>query len=133
MARKTFLETVRLWRTMVENVRTLLAEKPFLADVHAELEAHLAKAEDIERRLHRLRSEQRVLMAQRNQTVESGMILRSRLANGLISIFGTKDEKLLVFGVHPRPRTLKRKKGKAGVRKKKAPGGSSFPDNEPTN
>jgi hypothetical protein len=135
MARKTFRETVHSWRTMVENLRPLLAKEPTLVPLHVELEAQLAKAEEIERRLHVLRSEQRVLMQQRNQTVDTGAVLRSRLAAGLVSIFGTKSEKLLVYGVHPKPRTLKRKKttAKAGSRKKKAPDGGSWPENEPAN
>lgn len=126
MARKTFRETVQSWRLMVENARPLLAEKPHLAPVHAELDAQLAKAEDIERRLHRLRSEQRSLMRQRHQAVEVGANLRTQFAGGLVALFGGQSEQLLVFGVHPRPKTLpRRKKTKAARRQKKPPAPAS--------
>jgi hypothetical protein len=132
MARKTFLETLRSWRLMIENLRPLLAEQPHFAPVHAELEARLARAEEIERRLHALRGEQRRLMEERNQTVKEGALIRSRLAGGLRWVFGGQNDALHVYGVHPRPKTLKRRrKETARPGRKRKPGEVKSPAAEP--
>ncbi len=127
MARKTFLETLRSWRIMVENLRPLLAEQPHFEPVHAELAARLAKAEEIEQRLHRLRGEQKKLKEERDQAVREGDHLRSRLAGGLRWIFGAQNDALRVYGVPPRPRTLKKRRPGAGRRGKK-PAPAADPD-----
>lgn len=132
MARKTFLQTLRSWRVMVENLRPLLAEQPHFAPVHEELAARLAEAEEIERRLHVLRAEQRKLMAERNRAVREGDHLRSRLAGGLRWIFGAQSDALKVYGVPPRPRTLKRRrKGAPRKTKKPSPAAATVPEIPP--
>lgn len=132
MARKTFLETMRSWRIMVENLRPLLAEQPHFEPVHAELAARLARAEEIERRLHTLRGEQRKLMEERAQAVKEGDHIRSRLAGGLRWIFGAQNDTLTVYGVPPRPKTVKKRRpGGARKRKKPAPTTAPAPATQP--
>jgi hypothetical protein len=109
MPRKTFAETMRSWELMLGQMRPLLEELPGLAAQHAELEALLAEAQRLNDEVRELGARRKLAARLCREAVAAGVEVRLRLAAGLATRFGTKSEKLVAFGLKPRPRTIHRR------------------------
>ncbi len=109
MPRKTFAETMQSWKQMLSESRTLLAELPELADLHAELARLLAEAQKQSDRVKKLGAQRRVAARLCKEAVAAGTEVRLRLRGGLVHRFGPKNEQLIAFGLKPRPRKIRRR------------------------
>jgi hypothetical protein len=109
MPRKSFAVTMRSWELMLDQARPLLAELPELAAQYAELERLLEEARRQRYRVKELGAERKLATRLCEEAVVDGIEARARVAGVLIKHFGTKSEQLVAFGLHPRPRTLRRR------------------------
>lgn len=109
MPRKTFAETMQSWELMLGQTRPLLEELPELAAHHAELESLLAEAQRRSNEVRELGGRRKLAARLCREAVEAGTEVRLRLAAGLATRFGTKSERLVAFGLKPRPRTIRRR------------------------
>jgi hypothetical protein len=108
MPGKGILQQVQEWRYMLEQTRPLLTEAPHLAAEHASLEALVEQVEPLIARAEVSTAERLEANRLRRETVEQAKEARARLAAALQHHFGTKSEKLIIYGVSPRPRTIRR-------------------------
>lgn len=108
MPGKTFAAKMAEWRYLVEHGRPLLAEAPHLTGDHAALEAAYDQAQALDAEAQMLRSRRKEVYQLRREAEIKGDELRARLAGALIHQFGPKSERLISFGVSPRPREVKR-------------------------
>jgi hypothetical protein len=108
MPGKTFAAKMAEWRYLVEHGRPLLAEAPHLVGDHATLEAVYQQAQGLDAEAQRLRSRRKEVFQLRREAEIKGDEIRARLAGALVHHFGPKSEKLISFGVSPRPRAVRR-------------------------
>ncbi len=108
MPGKTFAAKMAEWRYLVEHGRPLLAEAAHLTGDHAALEAAYTTAQALDAEAQQLRGRRREVYQLRREMEVKGDELRARLAGALIHQFGPRSERLISFGVSPRPREIKR-------------------------
>ena len=108
MPGKSMAQKLQEWHYVIEQTRPLLAETPHLAVPHAALEELLQQVEALLVRSETHRAERLEASRLRKETVAQATEAKARLAAALQSLFGTKSERLLLYGVTPRPRTLDR-------------------------
>lgn len=108
MPGKVVSKKVGDWRYLVEQARPLLAEAPHLAAEHAALEAIVEEVEALVVRADFGNVERLQANRMRSEAEERGTEARARLAAALQHHLGTKNEKLRLYGLTPRPRNIKR-------------------------
>jgi hypothetical protein len=108
MPGKGMSQLMQEWRFMIEQTRPLLTEAPYLAVEHASLEALIEQVEPLIARAEVSIAQRLEANRLRRETVEQAKEARARLAAALQYHFGTKSEKLIIYGVTPRPRTIRR-------------------------
>jgi hypothetical protein len=113
MSNRTFKESLGDWQVLYDNLAPQLTDMPLLSPDHTALGALLGQARDLENRQEAARAQLRDVNQQRRQMLKQGGDTSGRLALGLKSILGAQNEKLIEFGVKPRPRKLRRKKAAA--------------------
>jgi len=125
MANRTFKERLGDWQVLFDNLAPQLTDMPLLAADHTALGALLAQARDLENRQEAARAQQR------RQMLKQAGDTSGRLSLGLKSILGAQNEKLIEFGVKPRPRKLRRKKTAATPPPTGAGSGTGAPATQP--
>jgi hypothetical protein len=108
MPGKGISKQVQEWRFMIEQTRPLLTEAPHLAAEHAALEALIAQVEPLLARAETGKADRLEANRLRREAEAQAKEARARLAAALQHHFGTKSEKLLIYGVAPQPRTIHR-------------------------
>jgi hypothetical protein len=140
MPGKTFASKMSEWRYLIEHMRPLLAEVPHLADDHAALESLFTQAQALDNQAQQLRGTSKDVYQRRGELEDQGNETRARLAGALVHHFGPKSEKLIGFGVAPRPREIHRTPKaakelaalKAQMEKMQSEEGKAGPDPLPT-
>jgi hypothetical protein len=106
----SFKESLSVWRTMADNLAAHLDEMPQLRDLQQTLlalvdrgEAVLAESLVHEANLRTANREKRTLFGE-------GRELRNQIALGLQAAMGVHNDRLVEFGLSPRPRDVRRKR-----------------------
>jgi len=105
---KSFKESLVIWRTMADNVAKHLEELPQLRDLQDALAAHVDRSLALQRESELYESRLREVNHEKAVAFVEGRELRNRLALGLQAVVGAYSEKLIEFGVTPRPRFARR-------------------------
>jgi hypothetical protein len=98
------------WHSLVENLTAHLDELPNLAEDHSELAALLVEAHELEAQQRVCEAGLREVNRRRYALVVRGRGLRNRLAAGLRSAYGLESDRLIEFGMKPRPRVIRRER-----------------------
>jgi hypothetical protein len=104
---------IRSWELTNASIQPLLPEMPHLEPLRAEIETALGQAKELHIEQEDLRSKLRSVLKRRRDLERTGDIVRRRIEAHLRGSFGHTSEKLIGFGVAPRPRVVRRKKKKA--------------------
>jgi len=111
MAKTTrFKEKLINWQSMFDTLAPKLTDMPQFTADHTALGVVLAQGRDLEKRQDIALGELRDVNQLRKEMIAQGAELRDRLASGVQAVLGRKSEKLLEFGVKPRPRIVRRKR-----------------------
>jgi len=95
------------WQALVENLQPHLADMPHLAADHAALSAVVLQGHTLEGQQDVQKANLRQVNQQRNALSVQGRGLKKRLNAGLRSALGFENERLLEFGIKPRPRVVR--------------------------
>jgi hypothetical protein len=96
------------WRRMIDQTRPLLPEIAILAAHHTALEAAIAEVQELDDKSLHLRGQRKELNRMRREAEARAGEARARVAGALVQHFGPKSERLLGYGVGPRPREVQR-------------------------
>jgi hypothetical protein len=103
-------EKIGSWKLFHHALLDELEKLPFLGERHMQLTAFIKEAERLQLKQLALRAELQDLNRRRYELVLEGDDLCRRLGAALQSHLGFKSEKLIGFGIKPRPRTRRRRK-----------------------
>jgi hypothetical protein len=103
-----FKEKLVNWQALVDTLAPKLGDLPHLAPEHTALTALLQRARDLQKTQEIARAQLRDTNRQRVEVLNQGNDLNTRLADGLKHALGNVSEKLIEFGVKPRPRVIRR-------------------------
>jgi hypothetical protein len=117
---QSFKDNLTDWQSLVENLKPHLTDMPALAADHAALTAVVTQAHALESQQDLHKANLRDVNQQRNTIAAQGRTLRSRLATGLKLTLGSQSERLLEFGVNPRPRVTRAKRLSTAEKAEKA-------------
>lgn len=120
MATKRFEQQLRDWQVLHDNLVPHLTDMPQLAADHTALAGVLTQARDLENKQEAARSAFRDVNQQRRDLRKQGNELRLNLADGLKAALGGRSEKLIEFGVKPRPRAFPRQQLSAAEKAERA-------------
>ncbi len=95
------------WQVLYDNLTPRLNDMPLVANDHGTLGTILGQARTLQNQQEAANAQLRDINQQRRQIVTDGSDAASRLGHALKSILGTKNEKLIEFGVKPLPRVRK--------------------------
>ncbi|HEX9668666.1 MAG TPA: hypothetical protein VGC93_04200 [Thermoanaerobaculia bacterium] len=101
MPKQTLPELIGELDTLAANLKGRLEEMQHLAPLQAELEGWLAEVRGLEGQQDQFTARLRETNESRRRAEARGVDLRSRLAHGLRSHFGTKSKALHEFGIKP--------------------------------
>jgi hypothetical protein len=105
---KRFKEKIVEGGVLYDSLAARLTDMPQLTGDHTALGVLLAQARDLETQQEAAKSQFRDVNTQRRNMAKQATDLRNRLSFGLRSVLGPDSDKLLAFGVKPRPRTIER-------------------------
>jgi hypothetical protein len=108
MPGKGISQKVQDFHYLVEQSRPLLTDAPHLGTPHAALEELLQQVEVLFARGEASKADRLEANRLRKEAITQAMEAKARLAAALQSHFGTKSEKLILFGITPKPRTINR-------------------------
>jgi hypothetical protein len=103
---------IRRWELTHQSIQPFLPEMPHLEPLQTEIQTVLGAAKELHTEQEDLRSKLRDVMNRRRDLERTGDIVRRRIEAHLRGSFGHTSEKLIGFGVSPRPRVTRRKKKK---------------------
>lgn len=106
----TLATRIKQLQTLVDQTRELLPEIPILAGHHTALDTAVQEVRSLDNQSQDLRARRLEINRLRREAESKCTEARGRLAATLIQHFGPQSERLLSFGVGPRPRKLRRKK-----------------------
>ncbi|HYN20766.1 MAG TPA: hypothetical protein VE078_07400 [Thermoanaerobaculia bacterium] len=110
MAINLTAEKIGSWKLFHHALLVELEKLPFLDDRHAQLAAFIQQAERLQLQQLALRAELQDLNRQRYELALEGDDLCRRLGAAMQAHLGFKNERLIGFGIKPRPRTRRRRK-----------------------
>jgi len=102
-------ETVGDWEVLRDSLGSQLDAFPFLAADHEALKALILEAKALETQRELERSALRDTNHKRAEAVKRGRELTGRIGTMLRGSFGPVSEKLIEFGLKPRPREIRRR------------------------
>jgi len=105
---KSFKESLVDWQTMADNVAVHLDEMPHLRELRDSLAALADRAQALQAQREVYAANLREVNRERAVTLAAGRDLRIRLAFALQAVLGVHSERLVEFGVLPRPRFARR-------------------------
>lgn len=114
---RSFSEVIVNLGLMVTNVEPKLEEMPYLKPVHEEMTGLISRAQDLDRRLEVARGESKEMLQERREVVKRAKELGLRMASHLKGSLGFTNERLVDFGITPRPRVARPR-----TRRRKEPG-----------
>ena len=120
----SFKASLSAWRSMAGNLAAHLDEMPQLRDLQEALQAIVDRgtALIVESSAHE--ASLRAVNHEKTVVFEEGRELRNQLAVGLQAAMGLHSERLLEFGVRPRPRETRRNRPSRAERAELAAEGS---------
>jgi hypothetical protein len=95
-------ERIAVWKVLHTGVRPLLAEMPYLTELHTELGGVIVRSEELDVRHEALKAETREVNRIREELARSGEELRNRIGAALQTMHGFRSERLIEFGLKPR-------------------------------
>jgi hypothetical protein len=130
IAFSTIVADCKLMKTALDS---LVQEMPHLAPEHTDLDGFLNEVDTLNARQQQLTGELRQTVRQRKEAQRRGTDLRSRVAAQLRGKLGFTNEQLLKFGVPPRRKVVRRKKGATnGQTPEPSPPATTAPTPSPT-
>jgi hypothetical protein len=108
MANRNYKKTLGDWQVLYDNLTPRLTDMPLVAGDHSTLGTILGQARSLQNQQEAASAQLRDINQQRRQIVNQGGDVTSRLGHALRSILGTKNEKLIEFGVKPLPRVRRK-------------------------
>lgn len=103
---------IRSWELTHQSIQPFLTEMPHLEPLQTEIQTVVGAAKELHTEQEDLKSKLRDVMKRRRDLERTGDIVRRRIEAHLRGSFGHTSEKLIGFGVSPRPRVTRRKKKK---------------------
>ena len=100
---------IRSWELLDDSLQPHLEEMAFLQPLQTEIKEVISQAKVLHNEQENLKSRLRDTFQRRRQLERQGEILRRRVEAHLRGSFGHTSEKLIGFGVKPRPRVIRRK------------------------
>lgn len=100
---------IRGWEFLDESLQPHVEEMAFLQPLQTEIKDVISQAKVLHNEQEKLKSQLRDTFQRRRQLERQGEILRRRVEAHLRGSFGHTSEKLISFGVKPRPRVIRRK------------------------
>jgi hypothetical protein len=107
---KTRGEKAINWELSIKNTKPYLEEMPHLKPLHDGLEAVITRLKDVDSRQEVARAQARELTRERQEIEREGEALHRRMASHLRGTLGFTSEKLIEFGINPRPRRTRPRK-----------------------
>ncbi len=101
---------IKKLQTLIDQTRDLLPDISVLAGHHAALDAAVQEVRDLDNQSQGLRARRLEVNRLRREAESKCTDARGRVAAVLIQHFGPQSERLLTYGVGPRPRKVRRKK-----------------------
>lgn len=99
---------IRSWEFLDESLQPHITEM-VLQPLQAEIKSVIGEAKGLHNEQEALKSQLRDITQRRREIERQGEILRRRVEAHLRGSFGHTSEKLISFGVKPRPRVIRRK------------------------
>lgn len=100
---------IRSWEFLDESLQPHISEMAHLQPLQAEIKSVIGQAKVLHNEQEALKSQLRDITQRRREIERQGDILRRRVEAHLRGSFGHTSEKLISFGVKPRPRVIRRK------------------------
>ncbi|HET9208893.1 MAG TPA: hypothetical protein VFR03_00770 [Thermoanaerobaculia bacterium] len=100
---------IRSWEFLDESLQPHIIEMAHLQPLQAEIKLVIGQAKVLHNEQEALKSQLRDITQRRREIERQGDILRRRVEAHLRGSFGHTSEKLISFGVKPRPRVIRRK------------------------
>lgn len=100
---------IRSWEFLDESLQPHITEMAHLQPLQAEIKSVISEAKGLHNEQEALKSQLRDITQRRREIERQGEILRRRVEAHLRGSFGHTSEKLISFGVKPRPRVIRRK------------------------
>ncbi len=110
MPTPSFKDKLSDWQVLVDNLTPHLTDLPQVTADHAALSDLVTRARGLESTQGVQKAALRATNQQRRDIETQGRDLATRLAASLQGSFGPKSEKLIEFGLKPRPRVVRRVK-----------------------
>ncbi len=98
----TLAAEIDRWQALSDNLEPKVAQMPGLQAPFAEFQAMLAEAKTVRNQLNSLRAGTSTAVIRRDQLLQDGGDLYTRLTLGLQSIHGPRSPQLKEFGLKPR-------------------------------
>jgi hypothetical protein len=111
-AAKTLGHKIVNWELSNNNIKPYLEEMPYLKPIQGDLESLIGRAKDLDSRQEVARGLMRELTRERQDVEKEAEDLRRRLASHLRGSLGFTNEKLIQFGINPRPRATRPRSSK---------------------
>ena len=99
---------IRSWELLDESLQPHITEMAYLQPLQADIKSVIGQAKVLHNEQEALKSQLRDI-TRRREIERQGDILRRRVEAHLRGSFGHTSEKLISFGVKPRPRVIRRK------------------------
>ena len=115
-----FSKRLNRWELISTNAKPHLEEMPFLQGLVTDLDGVIVEARSLDPVQEQNRQNLADATHRRQELERRGETLRARITAHLKGSFGHTSDDLIQFGITPRPRTLRRKKG-AGAKKTEKP------------
>jgi hypothetical protein len=110
MTETTLATKIKKWQTLADQARAMLAEIPTLTEHLPALEAATQEVRVLDNEAQGIRARRLTVYRERREAEARCIEARGRVAAALVTHFGPQSERLVAFGVGPRPRKLRRKK-----------------------
>jgi hypothetical protein len=107
----TLAAKIDRWQNMNSHVQAQLADFPQLKDFQTKFQQVIAEATTLRTEMKAIEADALDATARRNEIIQAGDDLYSRLSHGLRSVLGPKSERLVKYGL---------KRGKTGPKSKAA-------------
>lgn len=106
---RVFSGKVNSWEVLASSMATRLDEMPFLQPFHEELVALIAECRAVVVEQEAARAQFHIAVGKRKDLERRGEEMRTRAAAHLKAQLGFRNDELRQFGLHPLPRSTRRR------------------------